>query len=113
MVKSNLQQELGIEIKIERDSKNNTSIIKIEKNNSGNSGEHKKTPDSYIMSSYLDSLSPVSIELSPEENQDLSTNSHNAGHTEDTGDKIDRIMEGKDDVSYNSDNTTTMHSIKQ
>ena len=33
--KTNLQKGLGIKISIDRNTKNNTSIIKIEKNNSG------------------------------------------------------------------------------
>lgn len=52
IIKTNLQKGLGIKISIDRNTKNNTSIIKMDKNVSGNSGEHK---------------------LSPEENEDLST----------------------------------------
>ena len=53
-------------ISVQRNTKNNTPIIKIEKNNSGNSGEHKISPDNENLSPYFDSLSPVSNELSPE-----------------------------------------------
>ena len=52
IIKTNLQKGLGIKISIDRNTKNNTSIIKMDKNVSGNSGEHK---------------------LSPEENENLST----------------------------------------
>jgi hypothetical protein len=58
VIKSNLQQEIGIEIKIERDSRN-TSIIKIEKNDSGVSSEHKMSPENESLSPYLGGLSPV------------------------------------------------------
>jgi hypothetical protein len=51
----------------------------MEKNNSGNFGEHKLSPENENLSSYLDSLSPVSNKLSPEENQDLSIKSYNSG----------------------------------
>jgi hypothetical protein len=95
IIKTNLQKGLGIKISINRNTKNNTSIIKIEKNNSGNSGEHNLSPENKSLSPYFDSLSPVSNELSPEENQDLSTKPNNSG---DTGDKSDNMMEGKNDV---------------
>jgi hypothetical protein len=48
------------------------SIIKTEKNNSGNSAEHKISPENESLSPYLDSLSPVSDKFSPEGNEDLS-----------------------------------------
>src|SRR6476659_5616131 len=104
MVKSNLQQELGIEIKIERDSRN-TSIIKIEKNVSGMSGEHNLSPESDGLTSYLNSLSPDSDKLSPEENKNLSTKSSNSGDIGHTGDKLGYPMEDKDDVSDNKSNS--------
>jgi hypothetical protein len=50
IIKTNLQKGLGIKISINRNTKNNTSIIKIEKNNSGNSGEHKVTPENETLS---------------------------------------------------------------
>ena len=65
-IKQNLQQELGIEIMIERDSKN-TSIIKIEKNVSGDSGEHKMSPENESLSPYLEEMSPENNGLSPEQ----------------------------------------------
>jgi hypothetical protein len=102
IIKTNLQKGLGIKISIDRDTKNNTSIIKIEKNNSGISGEHKVTPENEGLSPYFDSLSPVSNELSPEENQDLSTKSNNSGDTGYTGDKSDYIMEDKNEDSINN-----------
>jgi len=102
-VKSNLQQELGIEIKIERDSKN-TSTIKIEKNNSSVSGKHKMSPENESLSPYLDCLSPVSNELSPDQNQDLSTNSLSSGDSGDTGDKSDYVME--DNENENEDDSS-------
>ena len=46
----------------------------MEKNNSGNSGEHKITLEN-------ENLSPVSG-LSPEAKEDLSTKSNNSGYTE-------------------------------
>ena len=93
IIKQNLQQELGIHIEIKRDSKTNTSLIKIEKNVAGNSGEHKITPDLDIMSPENENLSPVLNELSPEENEDLSTKSDNSGDTGHTGDKSVYVME--------------------
>ncbi|HEY6536191.1 MAG TPA: hypothetical protein VIY08_10435 [Candidatus Nitrosocosmicus sp.] len=103
IIKTNLQNGLGIRISIDRNTKNNTSIIKIEKNNSGNSGEHKLSPEN-------ESLSPVSNSLSPEDNDDLSTKSNNSGDTRDIGDKSDVIMEeedkSNDEIKENSDSKT-------
>ena len=62
-------------------------IIKIEKNDSGISGEHKIIPENENLSPYLDSLSPVSNELSPEDIQNLSTKSNDSGDAGHTGDK--------------------------
>jgi hypothetical protein len=76
IIKSNPQQVLTIKISLDTDS-NNTSIIKIRRNISGNSVD-------------LD-LSPVSNGLSPEENQNLSTKSNNSRYTGYTGDKLDVI----------------------
>ena len=103
-IKPNLQQELDIEIKIERNSKN-TSIIKIEKNNSDNSGEHKMSPDNESLSSYFDSLSPVSNSLSPEANPDFSTNSDDSGNTGHTGDKLDIMIEEEAEEDKTNDYT--------
>ena len=94
-VKTNLQKGLGIKISIDRNTKNNTSIIKIEKNNSGNSGEHKLSPENESLSPYFDGLSPVSNKLSPEENDDLSKKSNISGDTGHTGDKLDYIVEDR------------------
>jgi hypothetical protein len=55
--------------------KNNTSIIKIEKNNSDNSGQHKLSPENESLSPYLESLSPVKEKLSPEDLEVSSTES--------------------------------------
>jgi hypothetical protein len=60
-IKSNLHKVLGIKISIGRDSKTNTSIIKIEKNNSG---KHKVSPEDGGLSPYFDGLSPVSHDIS-------------------------------------------------
>jgi len=62
---------LTIKISIDRNTKNNTSIIKIEKNNSGNSGEHNLSPENESLSPDSDSLSPILSELSPENIEDL------------------------------------------
>jgi hypothetical protein len=102
-IKSNLQQLLAIKITINRDS-NNSSIIKIERNISGISGEHNISPENENSSPYLDSLSPVSNELSPEEEEALSTNSLNSGDAGYTGDKLGYIMEDIDEESDNSIN---------
>jgi hypothetical protein len=98
ILKSNLQKVIGIKISIERDFKTNTAIIKIEKNDSGNSGEHKMSPDNEKLSPYLHGLSPVSDKLSPEEKQDLSVTSVVIGDTGDTGDTGDKfgIVEEED-----------------
>ncbi len=66
-IKTNLQKGLGVKISVDRDTKNNTSIIKIEKNNSGNSSEHKISPENERLSPYLNALSPVPDKLSPED----------------------------------------------
>ena len=104
ILKSNLQKVLGIKISIDRTSKNNTSIIKIEKNNSGNSGEPKMSLDNESLSPYLDSLSPVLGKVSPEENQDLSTKTMVSGDSGDSGDNFN-ILEGgeKEDNSKKKD----------
>jgi hypothetical protein len=52
IIKTNLQKGLGIKITIDRNTKNNISIIKIEKNNSGNSGEHNISP-AIVLSPYI------------------------------------------------------------
>ena len=72
---------------------------------SGNSGEHKISPDNENLSPYFDSLSPVLIKLSPEENRNLSTKTNNSGDTGHTGDKLNHIMEGKNDVGNNSNSS--------
>jgi hypothetical protein len=95
-IKSNLHKVLGIKISIGRDSKTNTSIIKIEKNNSGNSGEHNISPENEDLSPYLDGLSPVSNELSPEDKEDLSIKHDESGNSGDNGDKSDHIVEDND-----------------
>jgi hypothetical protein len=99
IIKTNLQKGLGIKISVDRNTKSNTSIIKIEKNNSG---KHKLSPENESLFPYFDSLSPVSNELSPEENQGLSTKSYNSGDIGHAGDKSDYIMYNKNDVSNNS-----------
>ncbi len=100
-----MQQEIEIEIKIERDSKN-TSIIKIVKNDSDVSGEHKISPENESLSPYFDSLSPVSNKLSPEEYHDLSTKSDDSG---DTGNKSDNIVENTDVREINNYNDNNIH----
>jgi hypothetical protein len=92
ILKSNLQKVLGIKISIGRDS-TNKSVIKIEKNISGNSGEHKITPESENLSPYFEGLSPVLDKLSPEVKEDLSTNSRSSGDTGYTGDKSGLLLE--------------------
>ncbi len=76
-IKSNLQQELGINIEIKRNTTSNTSIIKIMKNDSGISGEHNISPENESLSPYLEGLSPGSQGLSPAESEDLNTESAN------------------------------------
>jgi hypothetical protein len=71
------------------------------KNNSGNSGEHKLSPENENLSPYFDGLSPVSSKLSPEENDDLSTKYNVSGDTGYTGDKLDHIVEDKDNFPVN------------
>jgi hypothetical protein len=95
-----------IKISIGGNSETNTSIIKIEKNNSGISGEHTLSPENENLSPYLDSLSPVSNELTPVENQDLSTKSNNSGDTGHTGDKSDYSMEDDDEEDNNHRDST-------
>jgi len=68
----------------------------IEKNNSGNSGEHNISPDNEDLTPYLDSLSPVSSVVSPEIIQELSTNFNDSGDSGDSGDKSTYVIEGDD-----------------
>ena len=84
--KNYLQKGLGIKMSIDRNTKNNTSIIKIEKNNSGNSGEHKITPENESLSPYLEEMSPEKVGLSPVDMEDLSTKYNSSGDTGHSGD---------------------------
>ena len=73
VIKQNLQQELGIEIRIERNPKN-TSLIKIEKNVSDVSGEHKMSPENESLTPYFEEMSPEKDRMSPDNQDDASTN---------------------------------------
>ncbi|MER5174277.1 MAG: hypothetical protein ABJB76_04135 [Candidatus Nitrosocosmicus sp.] len=96
---------MGIKISIDRSSRDNTSIIKIEKNNSGNSGENKMSPENESLSPYLDDLSPVKEKLSPEDVEVSSTKSIDGGDTGDTGDKFNVIDEEVDNTQAESQET--------
>ncbi len=91
VIKTNLQDELDINIKIERDSKN-TSVVKIEKNVSDDSGENKISPENESLSPYLEDLSPAKEKLSPEDPEVSSTESMETGDIGDNGD-ISNIIE--------------------
>jgi hypothetical protein len=114
IIKTNLQKGLVIKISVDRNTKNNTSIIKIEKNNSGNSGEHKITPENENLSPYFDSLSPEKDKLSPEKDklspedkEYLSTKLDKSGDNGDNGDKSGYAMVDADREGNNcSDNHT-------
>jgi hypothetical protein len=54
---------LGIKISIEINLVNKSNI-KIKKNNSGSSGEHKQSPENENLFLYFGSLSPVSSVIS-------------------------------------------------
>ncbi len=69
-----------------------------------NSGEHKITPEN-------EGLSPVLNELSPEENPDLSTKTIVSGDNGDTGDKLNYIMEGQDDICNKGINSINNNCI--
>lgn len=85
VIKPNLQQELGIEIRIERNPKN-TSLIKIGKNDSGISGEHRMSPENESLTPYLEEMSPEKDRMSPG-NQDYATSkSNSSGDNGDNGD---------------------------
>jgi len=71
LIISNLQQDFGIEIMVERFK--NTFIVKIEKNDSTISGEHKMFPENESLAPYLEEMTPENNGLSPEENSDSST----------------------------------------
>jgi hypothetical protein len=62
----------------------------VVKNNSGISGEHNLSPENESLSTYFDSLSPALKELSPGENQVLSTTPTEAGDFGDT--KINQVL---------------------
>ena len=102
-IKSNLQQELGITIDIRRNTTTNTSIIKIDKNDSGISGEHNLTPKNESLSPYLEDLSPVSDQLSPTETDGLSTKSDEAGDSGDIGDKSNMAPEEVTDKDHSKE----------
>ena len=84
VIKPNLQQELGIEIRIERNPKN-TSLIKIEKNDSGVSGKHKMTPENESLTPYLEEMSPEKDRMSPVNQDYASRKSNSSGDTGHTG----------------------------
>ena len=94
-VKTNLQKGLGIKISIDRNTKNNTSIIKMEKNNSGNSGEHKLSPENESLSPYFDGLSLVLDKLSPDNQDNTSNKSIKTGDNGKTEDEFDIVEEDK------------------
>jgi hypothetical protein len=93
VIKSNLQQDMGINITVERDLRN-TSLIKIEKNVSGVSGEHRMSPEKGGLYPYFEEMSPGNNGLSPEQESDLSTELNTSG---DTGDIFRKPEEGGDD----------------
>ena len=84
------------------------TIIKIEKNNSG---QHKLTLENESLSPYFDCLSPVSNKLSPEDKQDLSTKTTNSGDTGCTGEKSDYIVEGNNYVSDNDHSSSNTNNV--
>ena len=96
VIKTNLEKGLGLKININRDTKNNTSTINIEKNVSVVSGKHKMSPESNTLSPDSDSLSPEKELLSPEDIEDLSTKPNNSGDNRDNGDKSRYTMEDAD-----------------
>jgi hypothetical protein len=51
----------------------NTFIVKMEKNDSNVSGEHKMFPENESLTPYLEEMTPENNGLSPEENSDSST----------------------------------------
>ncbi len=95
LIKSNLQQDLDIVINIDRNSKN-TSTVKIEKNVSVVSDEHKMSPETDSLSPYLEEMSPENCGLSPEENSNLSINPDTSGDNGYTGD-ISDILKVEED----------------
>lgn len=107
VIKSNLQQELGIAINVERDS-NNTSTVKIEKNVSGVSGEHKMSPETGSLTPYFEEMSPDNNGLSPEQNSNLDTKLNTSG---DTGDIFKKLEERGDDKINNILGGTTNQNV--
>jgi hypothetical protein len=95
-IKSNLQQDLGIEIRIERDSKN-TSTVKIERNVSSVSGEHKMSPEKESLTPYLEEMSPEKDMMSPDNQDGTSTESVKSGDNGDIGDISNILVEECDD----------------
>ena len=75
----------------------------MEKNNSGNSGEHNLSP-------YFDSLSLVSKGLSSENKHQSSTKSYRLGDTELTGDNSDYITEN---IARNANNLDDININKK
>jgi hypothetical protein len=89
-LKSNLQQVLKASIKVDRNSRSNTSIIRIERNDSGNSGENKITPVNDKLSPYIDKLSPETNNRSLNKEEKLSIEKDNSGDNGDNGDNGDK-----------------------
>lgn len=96
IVKSNLQKALKIRINIERDSKSNTSIISMVKNDSAYSDENNMSPKVHNLTSSLKCISPVESSLSPLNKDKLCSKKPSNGENGENGDNIDRNIGNSD-----------------
>lgn len=101
IVKSNLQKALKIRINIERDSKSNTSIINIVKNDSAYSDENNICPMDHNLIPISKYLTPVESSSSPSDIHELGSKDSSNGDKGVNGDNINRNI-GNDDFGKKS-----------
>ena len=101
LIKANLQQDLDISVSIERDSKN-TSIIKIEKNVSNDSGENKMSPENESLTPYLEEMSPEEDNMNPDNRDEIGGRSIKIGDNGDIG-YISNIKEQIDKITADTE----------
>ena len=91
---------MNVTIKVDRDSRSNTSIIRIERNNSDDSGENKITPVNNTLSPYIGELSLEINNMSPGKAEELSIEKDIPGDSGDSGDNSQSfVSDANQDIS--------------
>lgn len=106
IVKTNLQKALKIRIDIDRDSKSNTSIINIVKNDSAYSDENNVSPRDNNLTPLLRYIAPIEGSLSPLDKEELCSKEPSNGENGVNGDNID----GNTVNSYFGNNVISMEN---